>query len=272
MSAIGLLCEIAAQNTKVCAAQHRGDPAFTALVQCGLLTEAGVVSSMVCVECDQPHDAEVVHDGGTYGYRCPDIGFVPLDRADAQAVAPDLSKLVVLLASFYDCKRRRSDPLVGQTWRIGAVASEGGDIVLYFQPRLSDEADLRRLQDALAREVAAPFRLVLTAEGRAPVPGAHVVPLFEVVEIEAATGELRPLSDLRVVVGAPVKNTGGAPNRYRAKIMDLIQRRASNREALNGINAEARAIADAFQRAHPAEQAPSLATIKRYLSEAPDGS
>lgn len=272
MTAIGSLCQIAAQGTKICAVPYRDDPAYNLLVRHGLLTETGVVSSVSCTDCDQPHDAEVVHNGATYGYRCPELGFVPLEDGDVQAVTANLPALVARLANLYACKRRKSQPLVGNTWRIGTVESEGGDIALYFHPRLRDEADLHRIQDALAREVTAPFRLILTAEGGAPLAGAHVVPLSEIVEIEVSTGELLSLMSLHSVVGAPIKRLGGAPNRYRAKVMDLIQSRVSSGVALAGLNEEARAIASAFQRKHPAEKVPSPPTIKRYLSEARSGS
>lgn len=272
MTAIGFLCQIAAQGTKICAAPYRDDPNYNALVRHGLLTEASVVSSVSCADCGQPHDAELVHNGATYGYCCPELGFVPLVDGDVQAASANLPALVARLANLYTCKRRGSQSLVGNTWRIGTVESEGGDIALYFQPRLRDEADLHRIQDALAREVAAPFRIILTAEGGAPLAGAHVVPLSEIVEIEASTGELQSLMSLHAVVGAPIKSLGGAPNRYRAKVMDLIQSRVSSGVALAGSNEEARAIASTFQRKHPADKVPSLPTIKRYLSEVRSGS
>lgn len=272
MNALALLCEIIAQDNQTAAAAYRKLPDYSALLGCGLMVEGGTVSSASCLDCGQPHDAEVVHDGASYGYHCPDLGFMPLDRAEVAALAANVDCLVGRLADLYKCKRRKSAPVHGVTWRVGAIESEDGDIAIYFHPRLLDAGDAQHVADTLAREVSARYRLILTAQGTLPVPSAHVVALPEVVALKSETGTLEALTDVSDIVGAPVTRRGGAPNRYGSILADLIETRIKLGDALDAVKTEARAIEEAFRAAHPTLQAPSPSTIRRYVREARRGS
>jgi len=230
------------------------------------------VQAICCQECDDPHDAKVAFDGGRYGVMCPDLGFVPVAREEIAAVVPELSQIVTALADAFGTKRRKTTPLHGETWRIGATTSQGYDVVLYFHPCLTSEHDVFALRAALSRESRSPFRLVLTARGVLPVPEAQVALLTDVIEFEASTGTLIPTSAPSVIVGAPIKRVGGAPNIYGDTLRQLIQSRIEGRAALRGRNEEAKAIESELRKRDPNAKVPSLPTIKRYLSQARGGS
>jgi len=136
VSGIDLLCEIIAQGEKPGAASFNNRPEYSLLLRGGYIRDGGVVQSVVCQDCDDPHDAEVLFEDGKYGYVCPAHGFVSLDRGSVSNIKPDVAKIVSGLADAFGCKRRKTSPVSGTTWRIGVVESLGGDIGLYLHPRL----------------------------------------------------------------------------------------------------------------------------------------
>jgi hypothetical protein len=240
LSAIDVLCEIIAQGGKARAASFCVRRGYSALLDGGYLRETGMVQAICCQDCDDPHDAEVVFDGGQYGILCPDLGFVPLSRGQVAAVVPDLPRLVADLADAFDCKRRKTAPLQGEAWRVGAVETAGGDVTLYFHPRLKSEQDLRDLRSALSREVKSPFRLILTADGGLPFEDAKTAQLCDVVELNCETSALTATVDPGAIVGAPVKRVGGTPNIYGETLTRLIRSRVEYGIALPGRSAGAR--------------------------------
>ena len=272
MSAVALLCEIIEQGGKASASTYGRHPDFAALLKHGFVRKVGVVQSVACLDCDNPHDAEIIYDAGGYGYFCPELGFVPLARALIEAVQPALPAIVAGLADAFDCKRRKSTPLLGVTWRIGTVASEGGEVSLYLHPSLQGEQYVADLMAALSREVRSPYRLILTADSTPPIPNAQTALLADVVDFAPDRMGFAVLADPRDIVEAPRKKLGGAPNRHQRTLAPLIQSRMQNGTALPGRNAEAQAIRDILRQQNPDGQIPSLPTIKRYLSEARDGS
>ncbi len=267
MTAIALLCEIIAQGGKVPASFYRNAPAFTALLRHGYLREAGVVMSLVCNECEAPHAAPVVFEDGRYGYYCPDLGYSPLERTDLQAVQPDLPRLVERLAQTLECKRRKASALHAQTWRIGAVETDAGEITLYFHPFLQGEEDVTNLMGALAREVRSPYRLILTAAGTLPIPDAKSALLADVVEIVTNPAGIAVLADPRDIVEAPRKNLGGAPSRYQDILAPLIQSRIVDGTALDGRNKEAKAIQAILMARKSVAKLPSMSSIKYYVTK-----
>ena len=270
MRAIGLLCELIATGGKAAAQSYAERPGYDALLRSGLIREAGVIQSIPCDACSEPHDAEVLHQDGRYGYHCPELGFVPLDRAALTAILPDVSVLVERLADSFGCRRRLGRP-IGTTWRIGSAATLGGDLTVYFHPRLATTEDARDLSAALEREVTSPYRLVVAAAGSLP-SGPFSARLDDVVELDTETGDLIPVADLASIVFAPVKNPGGRPNLHREGVLELAQLRINTGAALPGLNDEARAIAAAYPDRFPDRYSPSFSTIKRYLAEARGGS
>jgi hypothetical protein len=250
---------------------HRS-PGYQALLRAHHIREAGVVQSLVCSECDDAHDAEIVHEGGRYGFYCPELGFVPVERSAVIGLVANLPNLVAGVADAFRCKRRKSTAVHGTTWRIGAIGSHGADVVLCFHPHLKDARDVSQVEATLAREVAAPYRLILTAEGRLPVPGATTARLAEVVEIDEETGRLVTTANPAVIAGAPVKRIGGAPNQFRNATTQMIRARIDAGTALSGHDEEANAVRSALEKQSPDARAPSLATVKRYLSEIRGGS
>ena len=267
MTAIALLAQIIAQRSKVASASFRTEPDFKQLMEYGYLRDAGVLSSLTCIDCDQAHDAEVVFDHGQYGYFCPDLGFVPTARDAVQAVIPDTPKLIQSLADAFQCKRRKASPLHGQTWRIGAVDLDQGDAILFFHACLRAEEELRAFHDAQSREVRSSWRLIVTAEGELPVREATSIRLDELVEMDTNDGRLVPISNLGVLLGVPVTNTGGAPNRFGAPLTALIEHRIKNQQALTGLNKESDAVLALFERDQPDLKPPSRSSVKAYLSK-----
>lgn len=267
MSAVDLLGDVICHGGKVRVAALGQDQDVRALLSCGLLREAGVVSSVVCVDCETAHAAEVIFDEGTYGHVCPSLGFVTLERQDVAAVEPDLCALIEHLAENFASARRKSTPVHGNTWRIGAVKTDHGDITLYFHPRLRDVEDARELADALSREVASAWRIVVTACGQLPVSKATTMALGELVILSPTGKSLDPAVNLRDIVGVPASAKTGAPNRFRERCMTLILSRLTTGQAQAGRNAEAKAVHVLLQ-ADLGMDAPSLATVKKYVSEA----
>lgn len=270
MSVVYLLANVICQGGRVCAATLGQDRDLRALLASGLLREAGVVSSVVCTDCENAHAAEVNFDEGTYGYFCHDLGFVRLERPDIAAVEPDLPSLIEHLAEAFACTRRKASPVHGRTWRIGAVTTDHGDITLYFHPRLRDADDARELADALSREIASAWRIVVTACGQLPVSSATTLELAELVSFSPTGKSLDPDVDLHTIVGVPTSAKTGAPNRFREKCMTLIQSRLRTGQAMSGRNEEAKAIHVLLQ-AELGADAPSLATVRNYVSEARTG-
>lgn len=239
---------------------------FDPLVKNGFLKDAGVVASVFCGDCEQPHEAQTCYIDDKYGYYCPDTGFVPLVRAQIAAIEPDLAKLVASLADVLNCKKRKTTPLHGETWRIGVIETHGGDLSIYFHPRLQDEIDIRAVSSALARDVKTAFGLILSARGAAPVEKFSVSTLDEVVDLDETASKLVLLCDLSTLVGAPHVAKGGRPSLFATPMKSLILDRQTSGQALRGRNAEAKAALAEFIAIYPHEIAPSLSTVKRYIS------
>ena len=86
-------------------------------------------------------------------------------------------------------------------WRIGAIETPAGDLVLYFHPRLGTEQDARVVEAALLQETSAVFRLIISAAGTLTALNAAAVPLSEIVEFVGDSGKLAILTDIRTVAG-----------------------------------------------------------------------
>lgn len=267
MSAIDLLCEIIALKAKASAALYKHQPDFEALLREGFVQECGVGRSTVCFQCDDAHDAEIIHDGDKYGYYCPELGFVAVERDEITSLQPNMPRIVSGLADAFGCRRRKSTPLQGMTWRIGTVPSEGGDITLYFHPCLSDEQDALELSAALSREVKTAFRVILTAAGTLPLPYAKTALLTDVVELPADRSEFSVLADPHDIAGAPRRNPGGAPNRFQDLLVQILQSRVNDCIALKGRNAEAKAAREQFCHLYPNAKPPSLSSVQDYVTK-----
>ena len=272
MNAVALLRDVIARGGSASANFYRDDPAFAVLLHHGYLKEAGLVASVVCDDCDEAHAAPVAFEGGCYGYVCPDLGFVPRDRADLQAVQPDLPLLIGRLSDAFDCKKRRAVALHGQTWRIGSVTHVTGEVMLYFQPRLQCEEDSQELAHAMSREVRTQWRLIVTALGTLSVAGAQAVQLDDLAELDTNTGAVRILAKPSELVGMPRKNTGGRPSEHSEPLAAIITDRSKSGVALDGVNAESRVILADFKALHPEKAAPSIETVKRHLRKSRGGS
>lgn len=272
MTGVALLCEMIAQGGMASATFHHDNPAFPALIRYKYLIEVGVVSSLVCTNCDEHHAAQVVFENGCYGHHCPSLGFVPLSREDVQAVQPNVPLLIDRLAETFDCSKRKSSTIYGKTWRIGAVKVDGGEVIIYFHPRLQNEEDARDLEQALNREVRSPWRLVVTAMGTLPLAGLQAVQLFDLAELDVEQGVMRILAQPADLAGVPRKNTGGRPSDYGPALAEIIAGRIMSGEARYGINAEARAVLTDFKDRHHDTLSPSLSTVKRHIEKSKGGS
>ena len=266
MDAIALFCALAAQRGKVSARHYSKYAAYGHLITAGLVTETGVVGSVLCDECDQPHDAQVVYENGQYGYYCPDLGFMPMDRSGLTAAKPDFAKFVAALANALNCQRRKTSPVLGETWRIGAIDTHGGDLVIYMHPTLQHAQDIEAVATALGKEMNTRFCLILTACGALSVEGVKTALLTDVVTFDVVSGDLNVLVDLSVIVDAPVKRKGGRPSNFQTPLHELILERQNSGAALSGRNAEAKAVLAEFIEKYPNIHSPSLPTVKRYIT------
>ncbi len=272
MSALNTLCNVIAQRCIVSKASCKELEGFGKLIADGLLHDDYVVQSVFCDACDDPHDAEVVYDQGKYGHFCPNFGFVQLSRENLIGIRPDIGKLVESLAEVLDCKRRKASPIHGDTWRIGALDTQAGDLVLYFAPTLNDEMCAKGVAIALTQEMNAAFRLVLTANGTLTVSGSKTALLNEVFELTGEGHTLSLLVDLNLIVGAPSKIRNGRPSPYATKLTNLILTRIADNTARSGRNSEARAIDQLFRAKYSKDQPPSLPTIQRHITKHRTGS
>jgi len=170
LNAVDLFAALLAQRGRVQSVRYSSFPAYDDMIESGLIEETGIVSSMICDECDHPHDAKIVYEGSQYGYYCPELGFVSKPRSELIAVQPNLNAFVSQIANDLGCKRRKSSPLDNDTWRIGAIESTAGDVVLYLHPTLQDARDIRDVQAVLASEVKSPFGVILTSQGTLTAP------------------------------------------------------------------------------------------------------
>lgn len=272
MNAVDLFATLLAQHRRVRSVEYSSFPAYNDLIKAGLIEETGVVSSILCDECDHPHDAKIVYEASQYGYYCPDLGFTSKARSKLIAAQPNLGVSVAQIADALACKRRKSSPVDKETWRIGAIDNPTGDVVLYLHPTLQDKQDIRDLQAALANEMKSPFGVVLTAKGTLSVPPYATVQLQDVFSFDPIAGELIVVADLRAIAGVPEQRAGGRPNDYRKPLGEIIAFRTSQGRTLQGRNAEAKAIRAEFQIQFPDIKCPSLPTVKRYVSEVKSGS
>lgn len=271
MDTTELFCEILAQDTPVSAADYTRFPGLDALVNCGLLKSAGVAQSILCMDCETPHSAEIVHQDGRYGYFCPDVGFVPVAPNDIAAIEADLAMTVDALADAFECHARKSARIAGTTWRVGKVRIAAGDVAIYFHPLLRSDKNAADVSAALSREVGARYRLILTADGTSPVTGSVTALLSDVVEVDLIKPAFRPIAELRDIVGAARTNLGGAPNRFGDKLTLLIKKRIADEIALDGRNAEARAVLAEFRHANPHLKAPTLSSVQDYVTKVRTG-
>ncbi|AUQ57425.1 hypothetical protein PhaeoP30_00482 [Phaeobacter inhibens] len=267
MNAVSLLCDIIGQAGKVAARPYRDDARFGALLDAGLLQDDGLVQSVLCENCDLPHDAEIKFEFGSYGHSCPDLGFVPVERADLVAVRPNLAALVEHLHAAFECPTGGISQLGPQIWRVGLVDTPGGRAVVYFHTCLRTDDDVVSLGNALRAEIRRDYALVVTAAGHLPFRDTATYPLATMVQMDLGAACLRKIVSVAEAVGAPPRPTGGRPSVYRERFHKLLAERAAQVVAEKGRNEEAKAVLLEYRRLYPNEAAPSLPTVKAYVSE-----
>lgn len=267
MNAVSLLCEIITQTGKVAAHTYREDERYGALLDAGLLKRDGLVQSVLCENCETPHDAAVEFQAESYGYYCPDLGFVPLERAGLVAIRPDLEALLDQLGVALGCDPRSTLRLGPQTWRVGVVDTPGGRAVVYLHPRLLDSDDLDALESAMRAEIRYDFTLILTAFGTLPYRSATVMKLTQILDLNVDATQLTGLASVAQAVGAPPRRTGGRPNIHGERLRALLSERAQRGVAKEGRNEEAKAALAAYVALYAHDPAPKLSTVKAYVSE-----
>lgn len=267
MNPVSLLCDIIGQAGKVAAQAYRDDARYGALLDAGLLEEDGLVQSMLCENCDVPHDAEIKFVGASYGHFCPEFGFVPVERADLVAVRPNLAALVEHLRAAFECPPGDISQLGPQTWRVGLADTPGGRAIVYFQTFLQTDDDLVSLGNALRAEIRRDYALIVTAAGQLPFRDATTCNLAQMVQLDLRAPRLRRSVGVAEAVGAPPRPTGGRPSVYRERFHEQLAERAAQGVAKTGRNEEAKAVLLEYGRRYPSEAAPSLSTVKAYVSD-----
>lgn len=266
MNAVSLLCDIMGQAGKVAARADRDDARFGALLDAGLLEDDGLVQSVLCENCDVPHDAEIHFEGGSYGYFCPELGFVSVERADLVAIRPNLAVLVEQLHAALGCSQGGISQLGLQTWRVGLADTPGGRAVVYFHTCLQTDDDLVSLGNALRAEIRRDYVLVVSAAGHLPYRDASTCNLAQMVQIDLGSARLRKIVSVAEAVRAPPRPTGGRPSAYSERFHELLAERAAQGVAQKGRNEEAKAALLEYGRRYPHETAPKLSTVKAYVS------
>ncbi|MEM7720203.1 MAG: hypothetical protein AAF222_13465 [Pseudomonadota bacterium] len=267
MNAISLLCEIIGQAGKVAAQTYRDDARYRMLLDAGLIHRDGLVQSVLCENCDMPHDAEIVFEGGSYGFFCPELGCVPVERTDLIAVHPNLAALVEKLRAAFECLPGTVSKHGPKTWRIGLVDTPGGRAVVHFHNCLQNDDDLVCLEAALRTEIRRDYALIVTAAGHLPYRDATTYTLNQLVQFDLGTAHLLKSVSVAEAVGAPPRPTGGRPNAYRERVMNILIERADKGQAETGRNAEAKAVRDIYAQRFAGDPIPSLSTLKAYISE-----
>jgi hypothetical protein len=226
MDAVDIFSQLVEQRGKVLARSYSHHSAYDDLIKAGLIEEAGVVSSIVCDNCDHPHETKIEYQDAEYGFLCPDIGFQQVNRADIVSVRPKIGTFVAQLAEDQGCKRRKSTPLDGETWRLGALETPAGDVAVYFQAVMLDAKDIAAFQRALTGEMKASFGIVLTSTGALSVPFYITVPLKEALFFDPEAGGFVVDLDLPSIAGIPETRKGGRPSAYKDTLTKLIAQRA----------------------------------------------
>ena len=203
MDAVQLFADVIAQRGKTCVGQYADNPAFRLLADADLIQETGVIQSICCDDCDQPHDAAVVFENGQYGYFCPDLGFVEKDRSELDAFTANISRIVENLADDLNCKRRKSKPISGDTWRIGAIETHAGDIAVYFRPVMQNSDDLSAFISALGKEVSSRFGIVISAIGSLTIPPYVNVPITNIIHFDHSKRQFCIDADIEAIVDLP---------------------------------------------------------------------
>lgn len=267
MSAARALGEIFAQRGPVCAGAFGLKAELDDLIAAGFVDRLGVAKSVLCNDCENPHDADLHFEGGQYGIHCPELGFVPKKQSEVAAINANVPHLVENLATELECKRKKSTPVHGETWRVGVMPGTVADVIVYFHPVLRDASDLRAFNDALARETRAQFGIVITAAGTLTSPPFQSVLLKNCVAFDAELGRFLVELDLPQLAGVPVKNKGGRPSPYAQNLTRIILARRNAGETLSGINAEARAIQSDYRTQHSDGPVPSISAIKQAMKK-----
>lgn len=269
---MSLFADLVAQRRGVLADVYSMHSAYTMLCDAGLINEEGVVSSIVCDDCNIPHDAEIAFKNQRYGYFCPELGFIERDRASLIAAQPNVAAFVAQLADDLECKRRKPTPIAGDFWRVGAIEAPEGNIVIYFKPTLRSGQDLRDLECALMLEVRAPVGIILTADGTLSKPPFNTITFEDSLGYDQTLNAFIVDADLWAVAGIPVVRKGGRPNEFEKLVTNLILERKKAGLSPLGRNQDAKAVLVDYTAQHPDKEPPSLATIKRYVSKVRSGS
>ena len=267
MSAVALLCELILQNGKVAAQDYREDVRYGALLDAGLIQSDGVVQSVLCDDCDAPHDAEIVFEDHSYGYHCPDLDFVPVERASLVAMRPNFANLMEQLCIAFECEPGSGMRLGPRTWRLGLVETPGGRVVVYFHPSLVTDNDLNELENALRTEIRRDFGLIVAAAGQLRYRENITRILTQMVRVDIETGNLRAIASVADAVNAPAKPTGGRPNLHRERLHLLLSERTEQGLARSGRNEEAEAVLVAYSARFPDIPPPHLSTVRAYVSK-----
>ena len=103
---IELLCDLLSDGVERLAARTLGGrqaPAVEALTRADLIVCHGVLDSVICDACEESHMAEVEFDAvsESYGWRCPDAGFVVADPDSVAALSISLVRVVAALAKAF---------------------------------------------------------------------------------------------------------------------------------------------------------------------------
>ncbi len=268
------LCDILENGMKRIRLAAHPMEAIEPLLASGLLRRDGVVDVVACDCCDNCDSALVQsdHKTGTYGYRCPEAGWIPLKgddlaaaRLDLDAVCSELAKALLV---------RVPGPFKGQgTVRpIGIFELDDLQCFAYLAPRLHALKDLLAVRTEIAQRpfpvFGAVFVTARTAAATLALPrNHHLIALSDVAQFNAQGRIAFDRAALRSYLPRAEIKGSGRPTKHadtQAVIGHLIVQRHWPRTR----KGQTDAITDAWHEVHPASsKVPAPTTIHGHLTK-----
>jgi hypothetical protein len=268
-----LLCEGVERTTAQAYGRPRA-PVIAALVRAGILIPDGVIDTTICDACDVHHLVEVVSGGpdGSYGWHCPEVGFVPADPDAVAALSVQTDRVVAALSKAFTAefgtRRWRSRPLEGaDAWLVGAWSIGGAWTTVALARGLGCAAAARQTTNALEALVQNDAGLVLTIGNDAGFEAPRrfaVVPLTASLILDAEEHLLVAADVLMRAVATHAARDwvahAGRPS-VEAKVFAVLDGLVSR--GLSEVNSGV--VSRAWPEFHPGEQPPSSGTLRRHI-------
>lgn len=252
--------------------------AIATLVRAGLIVPAGIFEATVCEACHDHHLVEVDSDraDGSYGWHCPEAGFVVCDPDALAALFISIDRVVTALSKAFTVAfgtpRWKPRPLDGTyAWIVGVWTIGGVWTTVALARGLELAATARRTGDAIAALAQNDAGLVLTIgedAGFEPPTRFITVPLTAAVMLEA-DGQFSVDTHVlvRAVVSratAPLTLHVGRPS-VELKVFTVLDGLSALGELPGGRTPLGGVVMRAWSRFHSNEQSPKPSTLRKHI-------